>query len=523
MKRLLVLMVAVGMLAGAAAAQPATPQGPLKDVQFSPSDGFDVDVAGGGTFYMNATFESVAGKPMPLVVTVNVSADVEVTGAEFVLDPTVASENADDTRETALDCTVRDRGERTATYHCADEDVLEILGRPPGAPSENDLSVAVTAVPNIVPADYRFSMDVKSTPGVPAAPAAREAVTKGTPATVASGHASVEVNASADANASVTSYDRMSVPSPPNRPNFAGGVDVEVTDANGDKVDASGTVTIDYNPAKVPGREEELKMYHYDEATGDWERVPSTVYPEENEIVADVAHFSIYAAYAPEEDHPSWSGSVDLPPEADISGPATVTAGEEVTFSAAGSSDPDGDIASYAWSFGATGETATHTFEITGEHEVFVTVTDAAGNEDTASTTVEVVERDTNSPPQVSIDAPATVETGEQVTLAAEASDPDGEVASYEWSTGDAGAETTATFDTPGRTEVTVTVTDDDGATATASAAVDVEPAQQDTGRQQPAATPTGFAGLDPTSAAATVIIALVVLGAVVYLGFGRG
>lgn len=507
----MVALLFSGLLIGSAAAQ-STPQGPLQDFEFAPEEGFAKNILGGDHVYLNATFESVASKPMPLVVTVNVSADVEVTGAEFVLEPEVTSENADDTRETALDCSVRDREERTVTYYCTNEDVMEILGRSPGEPSENDLSVAVTAVPNIAPADYRFSMDVKSTPGVPAAPAARKEVTPDREARIVSGSATIEVNASEDAEAEVTSYDRMSIPSPPNRPNFAAGVDVEVTDASGNEVDASGRVTIDYDPSKVPGHEEELKMYHYDEARGTWERVPSTVYPDENEIVAEVEHFSIYAAYAPEEDHPSWSGTIDLPPEAEISAPATVTAGEPVTFSAADSSDPDGDIASYAWSFGATGETAAHTFEITGEQEVFVTVEDAAGNEDTASTTVEVVERETNSPPQVSIDAPASVETGEQVTLSAEASDPDGEVASYEWSTGDAGAETTATFDTPGRTEVTVTVTDDDGTTATDTVAVDVEPAQQETGPERTPTGPTGRITASPATVGGLIVISLLLL-----------
>ena len=76
-------------------------------------------------------------------------------------------------------------------------------------------------------------------------------------------------------------------------------------------------------------------------------------------------------------------GAPNQAPTAVISGPSAAVAGTRVTFSGAGSTDPDGSIASYAWSFGdggtATGATAFHTFASAGSFTVRLTVTDNGG------------------------------------------------------------------------------------------------------------------------------------------------
>ncbi len=105
------------------------------------------------------------------------------------------------------------------------------------------------------------------------------------------------------------------------------------------------------------------------------------------------------------------AGCTDLlgsngPPTAEISitPSGTVKAGDSVAFSAAGSSDPDGDTLSFSWDFGdgntGTGLTASHTYLQTGEYTVELAVND--GNHDvTASKVVKVSDADAKEPEAV--------------------------------------------------------------------------------------------------------------------------
>ncbi|WP_182558230.1 alkaline phosphatase family protein [Microlunatus kandeliicorticis] len=65
------------------------------------------------------------------------------------------------------------------------------------------------------------------------------------------------------------------------------------------------------------------------------------------------------------------------------------------TVDASGSSDPDGTLTGYAWTFGdgtgATGRTATHTYPAAGSYPVGLTVTDDAGATDRATATATAV------------------------------------------------------------------------------------------------------------------------------------
>jgi OmpA-OmpF porin, OOP family len=95
-------------------------------------------------------------------------------------------------------------------------------------------------------------------------------------------------------------------------------------------------------------------------------------------------------------------------------------------------------------------------------------------------------------PPRASATAtPASGEPPLRVQLAAQASDPDGRIVSYAWDFGDGargdGAQTTHTYERPGRYAARVTVTDDDGQTASATANIDVAAEQA----EEPAPAPT--------------------------------
>ncbi len=95
--------------------------------------------------------------------------------------------------------------------------------------------------------------------------------------------------------------------------------------------------------------------------------------------------------------NPQWSsGTIFVGPLANKAPEPSLTqscSGQACTFDAAGSTDPDGTVVGYSWSFGdgatATGAQAEHGYATPGTYQVELTVTDDDGA--TASTTTEVV------------------------------------------------------------------------------------------------------------------------------------
>ena len=90
------------------------------------------------------------------------------------------------------------------------------------------------------------------------------------------------------------------------------------------------------------------------------------------------------------------SNATSQPPVAVASAtPTSGTAPLTVAFSSAGSSDPDGSIVAYQWSFGdgsanATGPSASHTYMAAGSYTAQLRVTDNAGLTGTKNVTVTV-------------------------------------------------------------------------------------------------------------------------------------
>ncbi len=147
-----------------------------------------------------------------------------------------------------------------------------------------------------------------------------------------------------------------------------------------------------------------------------------------------------------------------------------------VTFDGSTSTDSDGTLTSYAWSFGdgttrapSTSPTATHTYATPGTFRAVLTVTDDDGAVSTAELSISI-----NAPPSASLSANRVNGTAPlTVTFDSSGSrDSDGTIASRSLDFGDGSARSTSvmashTYATAGTYTATITVTDDDGATDT--------------------------------------------------------
>ncbi|NOZ53689.1 MAG: PKD domain-containing protein, partial [Gammaproteobacteria bacterium] len=139
------------------------------------------------------------------------------------------------------------------------------------------------------------------------------------------------------------------------------------------------------------------------------------------------------------------SASVNTPPSAMITAPATSTAGALVTFDGTGSTfDAGGSIASYSWDFGdgttGTGATTTHTYADANTYTVSLTVIDDLGAPNTVTSTITITAAD-NVAPVAEITAPtapAAGTVGTAITFDGTGStDSDGIIETYEWTFGD--------------------------------------------------------------------------------------
>lgn len=145
--------------------------------------------------------------------------------------------------------------------------------------------------------------------------------------------------------------------------------------------------------------------------------------------------------------------------------------GVSCTFDATGSSDGDGTLSSYEWSFG-DGEEAGEPqpqkeYAATGTYDVTLTVTDDGGLSHSVTHAVSVVK------PNVAPTASATAACDFLACTfdGSASSDPDGTVAEHAWDFGDGttgtGAAPEHAYAAPGSYAVTLTVTDGEGATGT--------------------------------------------------------
>jgi len=166
---------------------------------------------------------------------------------------------------------------------------------------------------------------------------------------------------------------------------------------------------------------------------------------------------------------------VNAPPTADLTWSCTAL---DCGFTDA-SSDGDGSIATWAWTFGdgeaANVQNPSHTFAAAATYTVSLTVTDDDGAPSTASKQLTVSVPGSNASPVADFTFGCTDLT---CGFTDRSTDADGSVVSWSWSFGD-GATSTAqnpnrTYASGGTYNVTLTVTDDDVATHQHSASVTV-------------------------------------------------
>jgi PKD repeat protein len=139
------------------------------------------------------------------------------------------------------------------------------------------------------------------------------------------------------------------------------------------------------------------------------------------------------------------------------------------------SSDPDGTIDTYNWTFGdgnsSTSTNPTHGYNADGTYTVSLTVTDNNGASDTAQTQV-TVDDGINTPPTAVITFIRCTELTCDYSGTG-SSDSDGSVTTYAWDFGDgsngSGATTSHTYSSYGSYTVSLVVTDDGGADSTAA------------------------------------------------------
>jgi PKD repeat protein len=169
-------------------------------------------------------------------------------------------------------------------------------------------------------------------------------------------------------------------------------------------------------------------------------------------------------------------------PQARISGPATGFVGEALNFSGAGSTDNDGTIANYHWTFGdgtsANGVEVSKHYAEANTYQVTLTVTDNDGATAQATHAVQITQA--NQLPQAKISGPATGFVGEALNFSgAGSSDNDGTIVNYHWTFGDGtsanGVEVSKHYAEANIYQITLVVVDNDGSPARAAHKVQID------------------------------------------------
>ena len=176
------------------------------------------------------------------------------------------------------------------------------------------------------------------------------------------------------------------------------------------------------------------------------------------------------------------------PPTAQLAAtPSSGTAPLLVQLSSAGSSDPEGAIASYSWNFGngqtGTGPNPSVIYSTPGTYVVTLTVTDGDGATNARSTTVTVTAPN-QAPVPVIVATPTSGAAPLLVTVnGASSTDPDGSIVSYAWNFGNGQTSSSptasTTYTSQGSYTIRLTVTDDAGVSRSVTRSIIVGAANQ--------------------------------------------
>lgn len=163
--------------------------------------------------------------------------------------------------------------------------------------------------------------------------------------------------------------------------------------------------------------------------------------------------------------------TVNAGPTAGLCGPENACTGENISFNACSSTDPDGDCLTYKWDFGDgqtldDGSKVTHSYEKGGTYTVKLVVDDGQGtpcSTDTKSITVTI-----NGRPTAVIGPCDACCVGKEILWDGSAStDPDGDKLTYSWDFGDGataeGAKPTHVYTAAGQYKVVLKVDDGKG------------------------------------------------------------
>lgn len=163
--------------------------------------------------------------------------------------------------------------------------------------------------------------------------------------------------------------------------------------------------------------------------------------------------------------------NVNAPPAPPVAEFTSSTQGLTASVDGTASSDANGPISNYAWTFGdggtGSGVTAQHSYAASGTYDVTLTVTDNTGFTNSVTHPVTVTAPPANQVPVA--DFSSQVNNLAVAFNGSASADADGTIANYAWDFGDSttgsGPTVDHTYATAGTYAVTLTVTDDDGAT----------------------------------------------------------